>query len=476
LNDSKLCVIDLKDLILFEMTMTKIKPQKSIPIYLLTQNCFGGWLKKQTNFIKNWISSTKYEALNGTMRVIPNQSGQLESIIFSLIDEKDFWSVGQLSLLLPENQSYHFVFDELTIQPDKQMITKFDMAWQLGAYQFNRYKKPLRSPAKLISTNQLANDLVSAIYLIRDLTNTPADDLGPTELTEVVTKLAKKFKANFKQIIGDQLLAKKFNAIYTVGRASDDAPRLLDLSWGNKKHPKVTLVGKGVCFDTGGLDLKNSAGMLLMKKDMSGAAHVLGLAQLIMQNKLPIRLRVLIPAVENSVSGNAYRPGDVITMLGGKTVEIGNTDAEGRLILADALTEAVSESPSLLIDMATLTGAARVAVGTELAAFFTNQQTLANELIQHGEIEKDYVWQLPLFAAYREGLNSTIADINNVGSDSYAGAISAALFLKEFIPDNIPWLHFDIMAWNLRNRPGRPQGGEAMGIRALFAYLADRFK
>jgi leucyl aminopeptidase len=249
----------------------------------------------------------------------------------------------------------------------------------------------------------------------------------------------------------------------------------LDLRWGNKKHPRITLVGTGVCFDTGGLDIKPSSAMLLMKKDMAGAAHVLGLARMIMQARLPVCLRVLIPAVENSISGNAYRPGDVIKSRKGMTIEIGNTDAEGRVVLADALTEAVDEKPDLLIDITTLTGAARVALGTELPALFANQDEVADEILKHAKKQSDPIWRLPLFALYRDSLNSPIADINNNSTDAYGGAITAALFLKEFVPDEIPWLHFDMMAWNLKARPGRPQGGEAMALRALFSYLTATF-
>lgn len=450
--------------------------KKSIPILLFTQKTYFDWLKTQPAFLRNWVNSMQFDASIGTRCYIPTTTGTLDSILFGLADAEDFWSIGQLPFLLPEKQTYHLSFSAFDTLPNQAMQHRFQLAWQLGAYQFSSYKKPTRRPAKLLSMDASIHRLTQAIYFIRDLINTPTEHLGPSELAIVTEKLAKEFHATFKQTIGSALHKKNFPAIYMVGRASDDAPRLLDLSWGNKKHPKVTLVGKGVCFDSGGLDLKNASAMLLMKKDMGGAAHVLGLARLIMQAKLPIYLRVLIPAVENVVSGNAYRPGDVITMRSGKTVEIGNTDAEGRLVLADALTEAIDDSPDLLIDMATLTGAARIAVGTELASFFSNQQTLANTIMQYGEREKDPLWQLPLFSAYRDNLNSLIADINNAGNDSYAGAIQAALFLKEFVPDTIPWLHFDIMAWNLRNRPGRPQGGEAMGVRALFAYLVERFK
>ncbi|EKD70228.1 MAG: hypothetical protein ACD_46C00595G0001 [uncultured bacterium] len=318
-------------------------------------------------------------------------------------------------------------------------------------------------------------NIVESIYYTRDLINMPTEEMGPSELAKSAENLAKNFGATCTQIVGEDLLKQNYPLIHTVGRASDDAPRLMDIRWGKAAHPKLTLVGKGVCFDTGGLDIKPSSAMLLMKKDMGGAAHVLGLARMIMAANLPVQLRVLISAVENAVSGDAYRPGDVIKSRKGITVEVGNTDAEGRLVVADALTEAASESPDLLIDMTTLTGAARVALGTELPAVFANDDAIVDEVIKQGNLQSDVMWRMPLFAPYREHLNSQIADINNNSSDPYAGAISAALFLKEFVPDNIPWLHFDLMAWNTKPRPGRPQGGEAMCLRALFAYLAKRF-
>lgn len=445
--------------------------KKAIPILIFTANDFSSWLFDQTSFIKNWIKSTGYKAEAGSICLLPDAMGKLTHVLYGISDIKNFWSVGNLSTTLPEGQ-YYFNLDSAEHED-------FAIAWGLGAYQFTRYKNPSKKIAQLVlPKNQkanLINNIVESIFLVRDLINTPTEDMGPTELASAAALLAKQYKANFKQIIGEDLLKKNFPCIYTVERASDDAPRLLDLRWGNKKHPKITLVGKGVCFDTGGLDLKPSSAMLLMKKDMAGAAHVLGLARMIMEANLPIQLRVLIPAVENSVSGNAYRPGDVITSRKGLTIEIGNTDAEGRVVLADALTEAVSENPDLLIDMSTLTGAARIAVGTNISAMFSNHDELANQVIKHGVHKTDPIWRLPLFTAYRESLNSSIADINNSSADSYAGAITAALFLKEFVPDDIPWLHFDSMSWNLRSRPDRPQGGEAMALRALFSYFNDLY-
>lgn len=442
--------------------------KNAVPIHLIKQSEFAVWQKKQSTHARNWLNARQFHAEVGAYSLLPNAIGKIDSVVLCVADAPSFWSVSALPLCLPEG---NYIFTGVDADNDEHAI-----AWGLGAYQFIRYKKSTRQSAKLVfnKKNKVSgvHTIVESIYLVRDLINTPTEEMGPSELAEIAKKLAKENKAQCKQIVGNDLLKQNYPLIHAVGRASDDAPRLVDIRWGNKNHPKVTLVGKGVCFDTGGLDLKNSSGMLLMKKDMGGAAHVLGLARMIMQAKLPIQLRVLIPMVENSVSGNAYRPGDVLTSRKGITVEIGNTDAEGRLVLADALTEAVSDKPRCIINMATLTGAARVALGTELPAMFCNNDKLAEEVVASGEKMSDPMWRMPLYSAYRELIASSIADINNAGADSYGGAITAALFLKEFVPDTIPWLHFDLMAWNLRAKPGRPQGGEAMALRALFDYIS----
>jgi leucyl aminopeptidase len=316
---------------------------------------------------------------------------------------------------------------------------------------------------------------VKAIYRVRDLINTPTNDMGPAELVENVFQLGKKFNATVTQIVGDALLKANYPAMYTVGKASCRAPRLVDLRWGDPKAPKLTLVGKGVCFDSGGLDLKSAANMLLMKKDMGGAANAIGLAEMIMSFKLPLRLRLLIPAVENLIAGNAYKPGDIIKTRQGLSIEIGNTDAEGRLILADALSEADSEKPELLIDFATLTGSARAALGTEISAFFTDQEALAGDLIRHSQTEQDPMWRLPLYKPYQKLLESKFAHLNNCGSSAFAGAISAALFLRNFVQPDSTWLHIDFNAYNVSSRPGRPEGGEAMSILTLFSYLTEKY-
>ena len=318
--------------------------------------------------------------------------------------------------------------------------------------------------------------MAGAISLVRDLINTPAEDMGPSQLASEARKLGKRFKVDVKVITGDALLRQKFPTIHAVGRASDDPPRLIDLRWGKKSDPRVSIVGKGVCFDTGGLDLKPAAGMLRMKKDMGGGAHALGLASLIMALKLPVRLRMLVPAVENNVAGNAIRPLDVIKTRKGITVEIGNTDAEGRLVMCDALAAADSEKPDMIVDFATLTGAARVAVGIELAAMFCNDEGLAGDLEQAAATVQDPLWRLPLWQPYRKLLDSKVADINNVSEGGFGGAITAALYLQEFVSEETPWAHFDIMAWNTSPRPGRPVGGEAQSLRAVFEMLEKRYR
>lgn len=442
----------------------------SLPITLVPTKDYASWVAQQSSSTQAWLKTTGFKPEVGAMRLIPDDQQQLMRVICCVAEKDAMWSVGQLPVQLPEG-SYHFDLPE-------SQYADYAIAWGLGAYQFTRYKKANRAPAQLYLPHAVVKhveNIVASIYLVRDLINTPTEDMGPTELGVAAAELAKKFGAKFNEVVGTKLLKENYPAIHAVGRASDDEPRLIDLRWGNAKHPKVTLVGKGVCFDTGGLDLKPSSAMLLMKKDMGGAAHVLGLARMIMDANLPVCLRVLIPAVENAVSGSAYRPGDVIKSRKGLTIEIGNTDAEGRVILADALTEAVSDSPELLIDIATLTGAARVALGTELPALFANQDEVAEAVLKHSITSVDPMWRMPLFAPYREHMNSQIADINNNSSEPYGGAISAAMFLKEFVPDTTPWLHFDLMAWNTRAKPGRPVGGEAMGLRALFAYLSQRF-
>lgn len=446
--------------------------EKSIPITPVIADQFNQWLEQQAEHTKNWLQSIKFIAKPETFALIPNGQGHLTQVIFVIKDKKDFWSFGLLPMALPEN-SYR-----IELISDNPLLEKISIAWGLGAYQFTPYKIANKTIAQLVIVEkinyQLIENTIKSTYLVRDLINTPTEDMGPEQLTQTAFQLAKEFDAQLTEIVGDDLLKQNYPTIHAVGRASPRQPRLIDLRWGQKNKFKLTLVGKGVCFDSGGLDIKPASGMLLMKKDMGGAAHVLGLARMIMSANLPINLRVLIPAVENVIAGNAFKPGDVIKTRKGITVEIGNTDAEGRLILCDALVEGVTEKPNLLIDFATLTGAARVAVGTEISAMFTDDNELAAQLLHHAQQEQDPIWHMPLYTPYRRLIDSNIADINNASSSPYAGATTAALFLKEFVPNEITWVHFDLNAWNVSPRPGRPEGGEAMGLRAVFTYLQKK--
>ncbi len=363
--------------------------------------------------------------------------------------------------------------------PDEVGGANGALAWALGTYQFTRYRKATPKAAKLVLPNGVDGaeiaSIAEAVFFARDLINTPPNDMGPEELAEAARALAKKHGAKFSVIVGDALLKGNYPLVHAVGQGSERAPRLIDLTWGRTAAPKVTLVGKGVCFDTGGYDLKTSSGMLTMKKDMGGAAAVLAIADMVMGAKLDVRLRVLIPAVENSVSGHAYRPSDIFKSRKGLTVEIGNTDAEGRLVLADALAEADSETPELLIDIATLTGAARVATGMELPPFFTDDEALASDLERHAKQTQDPVWRMPLWRGYEATLKSSVADLNNNPDYGYAGAITAALFLNRFVTNARSWIHLDIAAWTDRPKPGRPRGAEANAARAIYAMLKARY-
>ncbi len=353
------------------------------------------------------------------------------------------------------------------------------LAFALASYRFERYRKSGKPRPRLVVADEAAHRralaIASSICLARDLVNTPANDLGPDELEAAVAEVAAAQGARLTTIVGDELLKQNYPTIHAVGRASNRAPRLLDLVWGDEGAPKVTLVGKGVCFDTGGLDIKPSSGMLMMKKDMGGAGLMLGLARAVMALGLPVRLRLLIPAVENSISGCAFRPGDILKTRKGLTVEIGNTDAEGRLILCDALAEADTEKPEIMIDAATLTGAARVALGSQLPALFASDDALAEAILAKGVSTEEPLWRLPLHQPYRKLIDSPVADLNNVGSKPLGGAITAALFLQAFVTDSPAWAHLDIFAWNDEPRPGRPKGAEATGLRPLLAMLEDRY-
>lgn len=363
--------------------------------------------------------------------------------------------------------------------PDGVDPTEAAIAFLLGSYQFTRYKAPRRAPAYLVPPQgcdiEEAARVARGVRLTRDLVNTPAGDMLPSDLEAAVRDLAEVHGASVSSIVGEDLLSQNYPMIHAVGRAADDAPRLIELEWGEEDHPRLAIVGKGVCFDSGGLDIKPSSGMRLMKKDMGGAANVLGLAEMIMSARLPVRLHVLIPAVENAISGNAFRPGDILKSRKGLTVEVGNTDAEGRLVLADAITKACEQDPDLLIDMATLTGAARVALGPELAPVYTEVEGLAEALQAQGKLCDDLIWPMPLHDGYDAWMDSDIADLSSTSSHAFAGSVTAALFLRRFASDAKAWAHFDIFAWNPGARPGRPAGGEMLGARALYRVLKQRY-
>jgi leucyl aminopeptidase len=424
-----------------------------------------------------WLRATGFAAGEGELALVPGDSGGLGSVVLGLGAGRDPHAAALFSERLPPGL---YALGDL---PPMFAGARAAYGWAIGTYAFDMYRKHKKSAHKELPRLVLPEGvdgegisrIAKGVFLARDLINTPSNDMGPDELEHAARSLALNFAARIAVTTGDALLEANYPMIHAVGRASVRAPRLIDLIWGDEKHAKVTLVGKGVCFDTGGLDLKNSSGMATMKKDMGGAACVLGLAQMIMDAKLPVRLRVMIPAVENSVSGSAYRPGDVLASRKGLFVEIGNTDAEGRLVLADALAEADTENPDLMFCLATLTGAARAATGMELPPFFTDDEDLAADLMRHGNAQNDPVWRLPLWRSYEPAVDSQIADINNAPDYSLAGAITAALFLNRFIGKTQRWAHFDIPAWVDRPKPGRRKGGEANAIRAMFAVIQTRY-
>ncbi|MBR2818930.1 MAG: leucyl aminopeptidase family protein [Reyranella sp.] len=450
------------------------RSSSSLPLQFVSQSKWVGWLKAQSAARRGWIESLGIAGAPGDLVTLPGGDGKAAGAVLVISDKPTLWDFGALATRLPPG-IWRFADDTSPVSP-----TDAAVAIGLGAWRFDRYrsKKGKAGPRLLWpqgADKARATAIIEAVSLARDLITTPSSDMGPAELAAAVQKVGKAHKATVKVIVGDALLKQNYPMVHAVGRASTRAPRLIDLTWGRARDPKVTLVGKGVCFDTGGLDLKPASGMLTMKKDMGGAATVLAVAAMVMAAKLRVRLRLLIPAVENSVSGNAFRPLDVVPTRKGISVEIGNTDAEGRLILCDALHEGASEKPAMMVDCATLTGAARVALGTDLPALFCNDETLASQLLAQGEAVTDPVWRLPLFAGYRRLLDSKVADINNVSSGGFGGAITAALYLKEFVPDDVPWAHIDMMAWNNSSRPGRPEGGEAQAARAIFAAIEKKF-
>lgn len=451
------------------------KTAKSVPITAVHCEDFTAWVKKQDKKTKGWIEASGFTCSPGAMLLIRGDDGAPERVVLATGKDDSLYTYADLPSKLPKHEAGYY-FDQ---KMPEERATQAALGWALASYHFGQYKSGKKKEfAALVwpenADKKAVKSTAEAVFMVRDLVNTPANDLGPEEIALAGKKLAKRFnKASVKIIVGKDLLKKNYPAIHAVGKGSPREPRLIDIQWGKKNHPLITLVGKGVAFDTGGLDIKPSNAMALMKKDMGGAAHVLGLAHMIMSENLPVRLRVLIPAVENATDGNSYRPGDVLKTRKGITVEVGDTDAEGRIILCDAIAEACKDKPDLIIDFATLTGAARVALGPDLPAMFSNDDDIAEELLASAKKVEDPLWRLPLWQPYKSALDSKIADTNNIGGQ--AGAITAALFLEKFVDKGIPWVHIDTFAWNNGNRPGKPEGGEALGMRASYDLIKKKF-
>jgi leucyl aminopeptidase len=446
----------------------------SVPVWFVNSDNWSAVRAQLGAAAQRFAETARFDPKAGQSLLLPGDNGALAGVLFGIEPAarpgKDRFLPGRLPGLLPAG-TYRFA----NAPHDARLAA---LAFALGSYRFTRYRKAEGNGARLEIPDGLdGSDLsriAEGVTLARDLINTPANDMGPAELERAARGLGEKHGAKVQSIVGDDLLKQNFPLIHAVGRASPRAPRLIDLTWGDPAHPKITLVGKGVCFDTGGLDIKPDSGMLIMKKDMGGAANVLAAAHMIMDAKLKVRLRVLIPAVENAISGDAFRPLDIYRSRKGITVEIGNTDAEGRLVLADALALADDETPELIVDMATLTGAARVALGPELPPLYTHDDKLASDLARHADAERDPMWRMPLWRAYESMLDSKTADINNVGGPM-GGSITAALFLSRFVTAAKAWAHFDIYAWTPSAKPARPDGGECQVARALYALLKERY-
>lgn len=460
----------------FQPDLDLIQPdrdQGAVPIHLIDKAGLDDWLASRNPAQRSAIAAQKFKGEAGTQAILPDGDGFAVVAGVARLEELSSWCLAKLADTLPAG-TYRLVAET---KPARAFI-----GWALGQYRYDRYRKDASSEGpRVLLTREVAAIApalaeAAAVALVRDLVNTPAEHLGPAELEHEVELLAKAHRASLKVTRGEAL-EQDYPMVHMVGRAAarSHAPRLIELEWGEETAPRLAIIGKGVCFDSGGLDIKPSSAMLLMKKDMGGAAHALALARLVMEAGLKVRLHLLIPAVENAVSGNAFRPGDVLRSRAGLSVEIGNTDAEGRLVLGDALTRASEFKPDMILDFATLTGAARVALGPDLPALFTRQDATAQALLDGGLASDDPVWRLPLHDGYREWLKSDIADINNAPASGFAGATTAALFLDRFVGEGLDWAHFDTFAWRPTAKPGRPKGGEALGLRAAWAMVRGRF-
>jgi leucyl aminopeptidase len=449
------------------------------PLWLVTEGDLDGWLAAQDEPTRAWLKALRFRAERHQVTCLAREDGTPRGAVLGLgplrsLDALEPWHVAAAVDRLPGGSW------SIATALAADAATAAALGWALGSYRFERYRsKPKGAASAMLVPPQLADmahvrRMAAAIAMARDLINMPAADLSPERLAHEALELAGRNGGAGRTIVGDAL-REGYPAIHAVGQAAASAPRLIDFAWGDPSAPKVTLVGKGVCFDSGGLDIKPPAGMLLMKKDMGGAACVLALARVVMESALPVRLRVLIPAVENAIAGNAYRPGDVLRTRKGISVEVGNTDAEGRLVLADALALADAEQPDLLVDLATLTGAARVALGPELPAVFGSREETVDALVRHGRRLADPLWPMPLWPGYEDEIASKIADVNNVSSSAFAGAIIGGLFLRRFVAEERDWVHVDLFGWNPKDRPGRPVGAEPQAVRALYALLVERY-
>jgi len=459
----------------FSSLLVPDRGQKARDIHLVGKDGFDDWFKDQPASARAAVEAARFKGKAGDQVILPGAQPEDWSIALGVTDPAELtsWCLAKAAGSLPDGE-----YRLAGAQPGQAAL-----GWLLAQHRFTRYLSdvdPQPQCALVSKEAALVGEhvrMAEAVALVRDLVDTPSADMGPPELAEAVQQVGREFGATVSVIQGDAL-SEDYPMISAVGQAAarERAPRLVELMWGKASHPRIAIVGKGVCFDSGGLDIKPSSAMLWMKKDMGGAAHALALARLVMGARLPVRLHLLIPAVENAVAGNAFRPGDILKSRKGLSVEIGNTDAEGRLILADALVRAAEEKPELILDFATLTGAARVALGPDLPALFVNDDSLAADLAQSSEAVGDPLWRLPLWQSYGDMLKSTIADVNNAGEGGMAGAVTAALFLEKFVPKGVPWAHFDTFAWRPSAKPGRPKGGDALGLRAAFATLQRRYQ
>lgn len=441
----------------------------AIPIRLMTKSEFNAKKNGLSDRAQTWSEAQGFAAVTGQTCLVPDEKGKLSEVLFGLGSGKGQGKAMAHAKLARTLPSGNYFLSGKRTDPELDQLS-----WAMGGYSFDRYRRRKHAtPKLLVSKNAEVDRLSQAVFLARDLINIPANDMGPDALEAVFKKLAKTHSAKVTSVKGDALLKKNFPMVHAVGRASDQAPRVLDLVWGNPKHRKVTLVGKGVTFDTGGLNIKPGSSMALMKKDMGGAANVMALAHLIMDAKLPVRLRLIVGAVENSIAGDAFRPGDVLQSRKGISVEIGNTDAEGRLVLGDCLALGDADKPDLMIDMATLTGAARVALGPDLPPFYSEDDKFSKDLSKMADRLNDPLWRMPLWSPYQSMLSSKIADVNHITAGGFAGSITAALFLSRFVDQAKTWAHFDIFGWTPSEKPWAPVGGEAQAIRAVYELLKN---